>query len=66
MPTTTITPETTVNEASTTFPSTLRVFSAYGIDACCGGAKPLAEVAARHGFDLDELLGALRQAAETE
>lgn len=66
MQTATLTPETTVNEAATHFPATLRVFNAYGIDSCCGGAKPIAEVARRHGFDLDELLAALREAAEAD
>ncbi|HSU17599.1 DUF542 domain-containing protein [Longimicrobium sp.] len=66
MQTTTITPDTTVNDASTRFPATLRVFSAWGIDACCGGAKPLAEVAERHGFDLDALLADLHEATEEE
>jgi regulator of cell morphogenesis and NO signaling len=66
MQTTAITADTTVNEASTQFPATLRVFSEWGIDACCGGAKPLAEVARRHNFDLDALLAALHEAAEAE
>ena len=62
--TTGITPETTVNEAAARFPATLRVFSALGIDSCCGGAKPLAEVAARHGLELHDLLTQLREAAD--
>ena len=66
MRTATITAETTVNEAATHFPATLRVFGAWGIDACCGGAKPMAEVAERHGLDLDALLAELREAAEDQ
>ena len=66
MQTATLTPETTVNEAAARFPATLRVFGAHGIDSCCGGARPLAEVAERHGLDLDELLAELRAAAESE
>lgn len=58
-----ITPETTVNQAAARFPATLRVFSAHGIDACCGGARPLGEVAERHGLELDALLAQLREAA---
>jgi regulator of cell morphogenesis and NO signaling len=61
--TTGITPETTVNEAAARFPATLRIFSAHGIDSCCGGAKPLAEVAQRHGLELDDLLDQLREVA---
>jgi len=59
-----ITPELTVNEITVRAPATLQVFQHYGIDACCGGAKPLAEVATRHGHDLSALLADLRTAAE--
>ena len=59
-----IAPEQTVNEVTVRFPATLQVFQHYRIDACCGGGKPLAEVAARHGHDLDALLADLRTAAE--
>jgi regulator of cell morphogenesis and NO signaling len=58
-----ITPELTVNEITVRTPATLQVFQHYGIDACCGGARPLAEVAARHGHDLPALLADLRAAA---
>ncbi|HET7234032.1 MAG TPA: DUF542 domain-containing protein [Longimicrobium sp.] len=65
MPTTIeITPELTVNEITVRFPGTLQVFQHYGIDACCGGGKPLGEVATRHAHDLDALLADLRTAAE--
>lgn len=58
-----ITPKLTVNEIIVLHPATLQVFQHYGVDACCGGAKPLEEVAARHGHDLDALLSDLRAAA---
>jgi regulator of cell morphogenesis and NO signaling len=58
-----IEPTQAVNEITVRFPATLQVFQHYGIDACCGGAKPLAEVATRHGHDLDALLADLRTAA---
>jgi iron-sulfur cluster repair protein YtfE (RIC family) len=32
----------TVNEAIRRYPATVAVFNAFGIDACCGGAAPLA------------------------
>lgn len=59
-----IAPEQTVNELTVRFPATLQVFQHHGIDACCGGGKPVSEVAARHGHDLDALLADLRTAAE--
>ena len=58
-----IEPGQAVNEVTVRFPATLQVFQHYGIDACCGGARPLSEVATRHGHDLDALLADLRTAA---
>lgn len=40
-----------VNEAIRRFPATVEVFNRYGIDACCGGAAPVAEAAVRDGAD---------------
>jgi len=57
----------TVNEIIRRWPATVAVFNRFGIDACCGGAVPAAEAAARDGADpealrraLDEVLGAAR------
>ena len=55
-----LTPEITVNDAIVRWPALLTVFSAYGIDACCGGALPIGEAARRHRIDLDELIQSLR------
>ena len=52
----------TVNEVIRDFPAALAVFSAFGIDACCGGALPVLEAAARHRIDEEALLSALRDA----
>ncbi|HEX6134676.1 MAG TPA: DUF542 domain-containing protein [Longimicrobiales bacterium] len=41
----------TVNDAIRRFPRTVEIFNRYGIDACCGGAVPVAEAAARDGAD---------------
>ena len=60
----TIPAELTVNEAIGRYPATVAVFNAFGIDACCGGAAPLAEAAVRDGADPDALLQAVRAAAE--
>ena len=56
----------TVNEAIRRFPATVAVFNEMGIDACCGGAAPIAEAAERDGADPDALLDALRAAAAAE
>lgn len=52
-------PETTVAEVVRRFPGTAPVFAARKIDACCGGTKPLAEVASRHGIPLADLIADL-------
>jgi iron-sulfur cluster repair protein YtfE (RIC family) len=53
----------TVNEAMRRYPATVAVFNAFGIDACCGGAAPLAQAAMRDGADPAALLQAVRAAA---
>lgn len=56
----------TVNEAIRRYPATVAVFNDFGIDACCGGAAPLAEAAVRDGADPAALLEAVRAAASAE
>lgn len=51
--------EVTVNELIRTFPETVQVFNAFGIDACCGGAVPVREAAERDGADVSAILEAL-------
>ena len=58
-----LTADLTVNQVAERVPASLAVFQRWGIDACCGGAKTLATVAERHGFDLEALLGELNAAA---
>jgi regulator of cell morphogenesis and NO signaling len=53
----------TVNEAIRRYPATVAVFNKYGIDACCGGALPVAEAAANEGVDRDALRADLLEAA---
>jgi regulator of cell morphogenesis and NO signaling len=48
----TITPETTVGEMVRAKPARSRIFENLGIDYCCGGKKPLAEVSRAKGLDL--------------
>lgn len=54
--------EMTVTEVARRWAPALEVFSRNGIDTCCGGDKPVAEVARIHGIPLDRLLGELAQA----
>jgi regulator of cell morphogenesis and NO signaling len=54
----------TVNDVLLRHPRSAAVFARFGIDACCGGANPLEEVARRHRLDADALLAALHEAAE--
>ncbi len=50
----------TLNEIVSRHPEALPILHRYGLDTCCGGAKPLAEVAERHGFDPKDILEKLR------
>jgi regulator of cell morphogenesis and NO signaling len=47
----TITPETTVGEIVRALPARSRIFENLGIDYCCGGKKPLAEVCRAKNLD---------------
>ena len=47
----TITSETTVGEIVRAFPARSRIFENLGIDYCCGGKKPLAEVCRAKNLD---------------
>ncbi|HET9426091.1 MAG TPA: DUF542 domain-containing protein [Gemmatimonadaceae bacterium] len=57
-----ITADMTVNQIIAEHPETVAVFNRLGIDACCGGAMPLDEVARKHRFDFIALLAELEQA----
>jgi regulator of cell morphogenesis and NO signaling len=50
------TPETHVAEIVTHNPAATRVFHRYGIDFCCGGKRPLAEVCQERQLDAERLL----------
>jgi regulator of cell morphogenesis and NO signaling len=63
-----ITPETTVGEIVRAVPARSRIFENLGIDYCCGGKKPLAEVCRAKGLDpatVVAMLAALDGGAET-
>ena len=57
-----ITAEMTINEIITQHPETVAVFNRHGIDSCCGGGLPLAEVARKHRLDFIALLAELELA----
>jgi regulator of cell morphogenesis and NO signaling len=50
----TVTASETVSEIVTANPSSARVFEKYGIDFCCGGKRPLAEVCSEKGLSVEE------------
>lgn len=52
----TLNPETTVGEIVRAAPNRARVFEKLGIDYCCGGKKPLAEICAAKGLDAGTVL----------
>lgn len=54
--------DTTVNDVLHCHPETMRVFNAFGVDACCGGAQPLREAAHAAEILPDELLFAVESA----
>lgn len=54
--------EMTLNEITTRWPRTLGILSRYGLDTCCGGARPVKESAEKHGVDPDELIRELNEA----
>jgi iron-sulfur cluster repair protein YtfE (RIC family) len=54
-----ITAAMTLNEIALVVPRAVEVFARHGLDACCGGAKPLVLVCDKHGLDLEAMLGEL-------
>lgn len=63
----TITPETTVGELVRAVPARSRIFENLGVDYCCGGKKPLAEVCRAKNLDpatVIAMLNALDSAAD--
>jgi regulator of cell morphogenesis and NO signaling len=58
-----ITENTTVAEIAAALPSSVRVFQRYGVDFCCGGARPIGVVCDGQGLSFVELAGAIDAAA---
>jgi regulator of cell morphogenesis and NO signaling len=56
----------TIDEVLRRHPATAAVFNAFGVDACCGGARTLRDAAREDGADRRALLAALERAAGGE
>jgi len=54
-----MTTTSTLAELATTHPAASRVFQRFGLDYCCGGGKPLADVCATKGLDAGAILSAI-------
>lgn len=57
------TPQTTVRDIAIEQPASIRVFEKYGIDYCCGGHRPLAQVCAERSLPINDVLAAIENAA---
>jgi regulator of cell morphogenesis and NO signaling len=51
-----MTSTTTLADLAVTHPAAARVFYRHGLDFCCGGRRPLADVCAERGLDADALM----------
>lgn len=56
--------DTTVRDLATAIPGATRLFEQMGIDYCCGGARPLADVCEERGLDPAVVVGRLNELAE--
>ena len=56
----------TVREIALEQPASIRVFEQFGIDYCCGGRKPLAQVCQERSLEMDALLAAIENASQMQ
>ncbi len=56
--------KTTVRDLVGRYPQARPVFEKHGIDYCCGGGKPLVDVARQCGQELPKLIDALKEAID--
>lgn len=59
---TTLDPNSTIEEVIRQYPATAPIFDRFGIHSCCGGHASLVEGARRDAVDAEALLAALREA----
>lgn len=57
-----ITPAAQVGDIASRFPATIKVFQKLGVDFCCGGRRPLAEVCGEGGPGFEALRASLEAA----
>ena len=57
----TVSSETTVGAVAAEHPLATRVFARHGIDFCCGGGRPLQEVCAEKGVEVDTMIGEIQK-----
>jgi regulator of cell morphogenesis and NO signaling len=57
-----VTHETTVAEIASAHPRAIPVFQKHGIDFCCGGRRPLAEVCSEKGVGFESIVGEIEKA----
>lgn len=62
----TITTDMTINDVVKKYPETLKVFSEFKVDSCCGGAESIATTAAVSNANIPELMKALNKTANKE
>ena len=58
-----MTTSSTLADLATTHPAASRVFKRHGLDFCCGGRKPLAEVCSTMGIDAANVLQEIAEEA---
>ncbi|MGB6868073.1 MAG: DUF542 domain-containing protein, partial [Acidobacteriaceae bacterium] len=59
------TPQTMVRDIALEQPAAIRIFEKFGIDYCCGGRKPLAQVCEERSLSVEAILAAITDAEET-
>jgi regulator of cell morphogenesis and NO signaling len=56
---------TTLADLATAYPAAARVFYRHGLDFCCGGRRPLAEVCAARGLDAASIIADIETESRT-
>lgn len=61
----TIQSDTPVGQIAAEYPLATKVFARHGMDFCCGGGKPIAEVCETKGLDVDAVLAEITEAVSS-